>query len=286
MNDCAAASARLIRVATSLTALMLAGLASLVVAPAASLAASVAGADVAADDDRDAIVGSGGLVLPAAAAEATRREVAGCRGCAWRLTSPCVEAPLGNSFEGQAACLSVTRGCQGGSLRRTWFRPTNQPWQDLGLMCMRDDPVTVESVGESVRQELVRHLPSLSVNRLPRTGIMTGLPTVFSSGQPAGVQRFDWRIAGRRVAVAASPTWEWRFPDGSSLTTGDPGRLDPQGTVRHVFRRAGPATVTCATRWTGEYTVDGLGPFPIPGSVTQEIAMAVPVGEGRALLTP
>lgn len=265
----------------------------LVLGPALALAPTseaVVGADVdaevVADDVRDAIVGSGGLVLPPSVEPATRREVAGCPGCAWRISSPCVEGPLGNAFEGQETCLSVTRGCQVGSLRRTWFRPAGGPWREIGLVCLQADPVTVESVGDRVRQELVRHLPAPVVERLPRTGVVTGIPTIFSSGQSDRTQRFSWRIAGRRVTVVATPTWVWRFPDGSALTTDDPGSLGPDGAVRHVFRRAGTAQVACASRWTGEYTVDGLGPFPIPGAVTQETTTTVPVGEGRALLTP
>lgn len=255
-------------------------------APSASSTDGDPEASVAADDVRDAIIGTGGLVLPRAVADDTRREVAGCRGCAWRLTSPCVEGPLGNAFDGQAACLSVTRGCQVGSLRRTWFRPADEGWRDLGLLCLESDPVTVESVGDRVREGLLHRLPDLSVSRLPSEGIVTGLPTVFSSGQPGGTQRFAWRILGRQVAVAVSATWSWRFPGSPSFTTEDPGGLHPAGRIRHAFRRSGMVPVTCASRWTGEFTVDGLGPFPIPGAVTQESSTDVPVGEGRALLTP
>lgn len=249
-------------------------------------AAAVPATDVVADDERDAFVGTGGLVLPGSVDQSTRREVADCTGCQWRVTSPCVERPLGNSFDGQAACLSVSRGCQVGSLRRTWFRSDHRAWRDLGLVCMDQDPVTVEALGGRVREDLVRRLPSLRPDRLPRSGVVTGIPTVFSSGQPAGTQRFSWRILGRDVSVAATPSWSWRFPDGSEISTRDPGLLDESGDIRHIFRRAGAARVACESRWSGEFTVDGLGPYPIRGGVTQGATVAVPVGEGRALLTP
>lgn len=243
-------------------------------------------AGIAADDEQDAFVGTGGLLLPASVDSATRREVAGCPNCQWRVTSPCVEQPLGNAFDGQSACLSVTRGCQVGSLRRTWFRPEARPWRDLGLVCLRDDPVTVESIGGRVQQELVHRLPVLAVRMLPRSGVVTGIATAFSSGQSDGRQRFSWRIAGSEVSVVAEPSWSWRFPDGEVTVTSDPGTVSPAGPVRHVFRRSGSAPVACVSRWAGEYWVDGLGPFPIPGAVHQEMTVRVAVGEGRALLTP
>jgi len=253
---------------------------------ASAPSAAVPGTDVVADDEQDAFVGSGGLVLPESVDATTRRVVAGCGNCQWRLSSPCLEQPLGNAFDGQPTCLSVSRGCQVGSLRRTWFRPEDRPWRDLGLMCLQDTPMTVESIGGRVREDLVHHLPRLAIGILPPTGVVTGIPTVFSSGQPGGRQSFAWRIQGREVTVRAVPTWSWHFPDTAAQTTAEPGDLRPQGGVRHVFRRSGSASVTCTSRWLGEFSVDGLGPFPIPGTVNQEATLPVSVGEGRALLTP
>ena len=238
------------------------------------------------DDAAETIVGRGGLILPSQVDEATRAQVASCPDCLWRMASPCAAAPLGNAFDGSPTCLSVTRGCTGGSLRRTWFREGQAPWQDVGLVCLRDDPVTVEEIGARVGERLVQRLPPLAVSHLPRQGIVTGLATVFSTGQPVGPQAFRWRLQGQEVEVQVTPSWTWTFPSGRQGPVTDPGVLTPGGPIREVFRHPGLADVGCSTTWTGHYRVGGLGPFPIPTPVVQEATARVSVGEGRALLTP
>lgn len=257
-----------------------------VMAVLVSLPEPAAAVNVDGDAAAEAIVGRGGLILPSQVDEATRAQVATCPDCLWRLASPCAEAPLGNAFDSNPTCLSVTRGCTGGSLRRTWFREGQSPWQDIGLVCLRDDPVTVEEIGARVGERLVQRLPPLTVSHLPRQGIVTGLPTVFSTGQPGGPQAFRWRIQGQEVEVEVTPSWTWTFPSGRLGPVPDPGMLAPGGAIREVFRRAGPTAVGCSATWTGHYRVDGLGPFTISTPVVQEVVARVPVGEGRALLTP
>lgn len=241
---------------------------------------------VVGDDERDSIVGSGGLILPGTVDEGTRREVASCPGCRWKVTSPCIDSALGNSFDGQSHCRSVTRGCQVGSLRRTWFRPESGAWRDLGLMCVTDRPVTVADVGTRVMDRVEQRLPEASVSSLPATGVVTGLPTVFATGQSAGPREFDWTILGQAVRVTARPEWTWRFPDGTTLRTSHPGSLSPDGPVSHVFRRQGLMRVVCSVEWTGEYEIAGVGRFEWSDPVRQSTDVEVSVGEGRALLSP
>lgn len=241
---------------------------------------------VEGDDGRDAYVGTGGLILPASADATLRQSVAGCQGCAWRVTSPCVESALGNAFDEQPTCLSVTRGCPVGSLRRTWFRPEGEAWRDLGLMCMRERLTTVADVAQGVRSELMQRLPVLMPAHLPGRGIVTQIPVILSSGQPEGPQEFRWSLLGEDVQVRAVPQWRWRFSDGAVRTVMEPGRLVPSGGVSHVFRQPGRARVDCAAMWRGEFTVAGLGPFPVAEPIRQTASLEVLVGEGRALLTP
>lgn len=250
------------------------------------LADSSSAVSVDGDDAAESIVGSGGLILPPQVDEATRAQVASCPDCLWRLASPCTEAPLGNAFDANPTCLSVTRGCSGGSLRRTWFREGEAPWRDIGLVCLRQEPVTVEEVGDRVEERLVQRLPPLAVSHLPRQGIVTGLDTVFSTGQPVGTQAFRWRLQGREVEVEVTPSWTWTFPSGRRGPVADPGLLAPGGSIRESFRYSGVARVGCTAMWSGHYRVDGLGPFTISTPVVQEAVTRVPVGEGRALLMP
>lgn len=240
---------------------------------------------VVGDDDSDTIIGTGGLILPDGVDDGVRREVSSCPGCAWRVTSPCVDSGLGNAFDGQPHCRSVTRGCQVGSLRRTWFRPEAGAWRELGLVCLTERPVTVAMVGDRIHDRLEERLPVPEVEHAPAQGVVTGIPTAFAVEEQSMARDFDWTILGQQVTVRAVPTWTWTFPDGTTVRTQDPGRLDPGSAVRHIFRRSGPMTVVCSVEWSGEYRLPGLGTFPISGLIRQRSQVLVSVGEGRALLT-
>lgn len=239
---------------------------------------------VVADDAGSTLIGTGGLILPGTADEKTRQEVARCAGCSWRVTSPCVESALGNSFDQQPACGSVTRGCQVGSLRRTWFRPTSGSWHDLGLFCMLERPLTTELLGARVSERLTERVPEAGIVSLPSSGVVTGLPTIFASTIVAEPFTIDWRILGEQVRVTATPSYLWTFPDGTQVRTDDPGELSVAGAIRYVFSRSGAFPVTCLVEWSGSYALPGLGSFPISGVVRDTSTIAVLVGEGRALL--
>lgn len=235
--------------------------------------------DVHGDDARDRYVGTGGLVLPGTVDTTTRRQVAECGDCDWRLSSPCVASVLGNAFGD--GCLSVVRGCPGGTLLRTWFRDGPQPWRDLGLMCVGPGgPVTVATVGGAARDRVERGIPPAAPAFLPAHGVLAQLPVRFASGQRPGDRHWSMQVLGTPVSIVAHPGWDWDFGDGSRLHDSD------QGMAEHVYRRSDVFSVACTTTWAATYTVDGLGPFPVPEPVTQVWRGSVDVGEGRAILVP
>jgi hypothetical protein len=154
--------------------------------------------DVRGDDDRDAYVGTGGLILPASVDPDTRRVVASCAGCRWRLATPCEIPASGTAFDGQPTCLSVVRGCPGGHLLRSWFQGDGQPWRDLGLVCIPPGgPVTVADVGRELRGGFERGIPVLRPGFQPTQGILTQIPVVLDSGQPAGPRTWRLDLLGR-----------------------------------------------------------------------------------------
>jgi hypothetical protein len=274
--------------------LALASLAALPVAgPAATAAAAVPAADVPAadvqgDDEQDRYVGTGGLILPGGVDVHTRREVAGCGDCTWRLTTPCIDTGLGNGFDGQPACQSVVRGCPGlRELLRAWTRPVGGSWRQAGLVCLdRRTPVTVAQIDRAVADAFTAELVPVGPTGQPGTGIVTQVPVLFDSGQPAGPERRTVQVLGETVRLTAWPAWTWQFGDGATLRTTDPGGRYPHAVVSHAYRRAGDYRVQVATEWTAEFTVDGLGPFPVTQVVTQAAGFGLRVGEGRAVLTP
>lgn len=243
------------------------------------------GADVHGDDGGDRYVGTGGLILPGGVDSAMRHEVAGCEGCRWRLSPPCVESADGIAFDGQVPCLSVVRGCPEGTLMRSWFQPAGAGWRDIGVVCLQAGrPVTVSDVDQVIAERAVRELPPLSIASQPASGVLAQVPVHFRSGQDAGPVTLTMSILGHDVHITASPAWEWRFGDGTRLETRAPGGVFPQGEVLHAYRHSGRFPVECTARWSAQFTVAGLGPFPVAEPVLQRSAAIVSVGEGRALL--
>lgn len=265
--------------------LLIAAVATVLLAsvPAPSAAAGI---EIVGDDARDSYVGAGGLILPGSVDDATRREVASCPECRWRLTSPCVDSDLGNAFDGQQPCRSVTLRCPRGRLMRTWFDPGTGTWRDLGPICLGEQVHTVASLGREVREEVRRQLPPLMPASLPARGVVTQVPTIFASGQQLGPVTWTDTVAGHRVRVTATPRWVWEFGDGARMETDQSGVLAADGPIRHVYRRPGTALVTCRVVWTAAFALDGIGSFPVVEPVRQASEIAVPVGEGRAVLTP
>ena len=245
-------------------------------------------ADVHGDDERDRYVGTGGLILPGSVDVASRRAVAGCTDCRWRLTTPCLVSALGHAFDGESPCTSVVRGCPGDrQLLRAWLLEPGRPWRDVALVCIGDPgPVTVQQVGRAAVDGFVQGMPPQRPTFQPSRGVVAQVPVVFASGQPAGRQSHSFAVLGTEVELDATPSWMWEFGDGASMATGDPGGAHPHDAVAHPYRRAGEYAVTVVTRWTAIFTVDGLGPFPVSEAVSQRDRLDLTVGEGRALLEP
>lgn len=244
-------------------------------------------ADVHGDDGADRYVGTGGLILPGSVPDETRHRVASCGDCGWRLTTPCVEPSLGTPFSGQAACVSVTRGCPHGELLRAWFHGPETGWQAIGLVCLGPGgPVTVSDVSQRVLDRVEQSVPPLRPSAQPSSGVLAQLPVVFVTGQPAGAQRWAMAVSGVRVELTASPRWVWSFGDGARLGTEDPGQRHPVGGVSHTYRASGTRTVDVTAEWSASFTAAGLGPFPVEEPVRQTATLGLVVGEGRAVLTP
>jgi hypothetical protein len=246
-------------------------------------------ADVHGDNEADRYVGTGALLLPRSVGSGTRREVAECASCEWRMTTPCIASSAGVAFPGQSVCdtpIGGLRGCPGVSERlRVWFRPSDGTWRLIGLVCIQaSGPVTIADLGARARERFASDLPPLVLAAQPAQGVLAQIPVVFASGQPGEPMAASYPILGETVTVRAQPTWTWQFGDGATLATSDPGGTYPHLAVAHAYRRSGDFSVAVNTSWAAQFTVDDLGPFPIPEPVTQDRGIRVRVGEGRAVL--
>lgn len=233
--------------------------------------------DVGGDDERDVYVGAGGLILPSSVGADTRTSVARCAGCRWRMTEVCADS-----------CTGVVRGCpQGRQLLRTLIsRDGGASWEEIGLVCIAEAPITVGEAGASVRSAFIEGLPPLRPAAQPPAGVLPRLPLILSSGQPAAIPPFAHELAGLPVVLSARPSWNWDCGDGRRFSTGLPGSRYPDARVSCTFARPGLWRVTVRTTWTAEFTVDGMGPFPVEGEIGQLAALEVPVGQARAVLIP
>lgn len=272
-------------------ALVLAVLASvLVVAPGAATAPAGAGGrartvDVAPDPLAEQWVGTGGVVVPSSEWRGTdedRQAAAACLGCTWSVTVLCTK---GAYVDGD--CTSDVLGCpEDATPVRIWLEQQDEPARVVGRACLTRKPTTVTDVGATVRDEARVSPPPLLPAVQPASGTLVRLPVVLRTGQAVdAVRGSDLSVLGLDVRLTASPRWHWVFGDGTDTWTTSPGGTWPDTSVSHAYRSAGVRTVTVTAVWDATFTVDGLGPFPVPGpAVTQDGSVSVDVRPARARL--
>lgn len=250
-------------------------------AAAAPVSGLASAGDVSGDDSADRYVGTGGLVLPGSVDSHTRRVVAECSDCQWRLAKPCAAVSWGG-------CTFDPRFCREGSeILRTWFSEDHgASWRNMGLVCIGPGgPVTVASVGAAVIGGFERMLPPSQIRYQPNRGVLPYLPVVFHSGQPQSIPATEYVVAGERVHLDPIAHWQWEFGDGSSLATDSAGSVYPDESISHTYRWQGEFRVVVTTTWSATYYIDDLGPFEVVNPVYQSDSALVRVGQARALLT-
>ena len=246
------------------------------------IAPGLASADISVigDDQQDAFVGSGSLLLPSSMYQEGREGAADCIGCSWRAVVQCEMTSAG-------ACRGPARLCgpDASWLRIYMTRPEGAE-VDLGAACFDNDdgPATRESAETRMRDIIREQVPPLRPVMQPSRGVLPHLPVIFAARQPSGPATSTHTIIGLPVQLTVTPRWLWDFGDGSRLGTADAGGAWPDRSVSHAYGRAGSARVAVRAEWNATYVVDGLGPLTVAESVTQDATLTVPVGEGRAVL--
>jgi hypothetical protein len=241
---------------------------------------------VTPDPAHDLYVGTGGLVVPSSrwrGDPGSRRDTASCLDCQWRVSLLCTkaEAAAGN-------CRGLALGCPVGTVPvRIWLLRPGQTWADVGRACQgRTPPATVTDVGSTVRDRAVALLPPLRAGVQPARGSLVRIPTLFRSGQPAqGIQRANLSVLGLDVRLTSRVRWHWDYGDGADTWTASPGGVWPTATVSHVYLTAGRLVASVESVWRAEFTVEGLGPFAVPGApLVQRATLGVLVRAAHAHL--
>ncbi len=220
------------------------------------------------DDEHDAFVGNGSLILPPQVFHDGRVDASDCLGCSWRAVVQCEMTTAGS-------CRGPARLCgPNGQWLRVYLTRPGAAERDLGAACYGEGgPVSRWRVESSLTESMIEFVPPLRPGRLPAGDALVQLPVYVDAGQEAGPREIDTTIVDLAVHLRLDPEWRWDFGDGRRISGEVP-------TADHTYRRAASPLVRVATIWRGTYWVVGLGPLAVDAPVTQEASMVVPVGEG------
>lgn len=260
--------------------LVLMALAIVLAVPITLGSTSTVSADITVigDDDQDAFVGTGSLLLPPQIATDFREVAATCPGCTWRSVVQCEMTSAG-------ACRGPARLCgpDGYWLRVFLTRPDGTEI-NLGAACFGSvGPVSRETAEAQLRDRIVALVPELRAWRQPPGRVLPHLPVVFGVTQSEQPLMESFTLVGLPFELTARPRWAWDFGT-ASLATSSAGRRWPHSTVDHVYRGSGTAQVRVTAVWEATYEVAGVGPLAVDEPVTQRTSLDVPVGQGRAVL--
>lgn len=275
------------RTALLLLTLLVSPLLTVAAEPAAAQPSSLPPTvEVTPEPERELYVGTGGLVVPASSWRgpgSSRSEAASCGDCRWRVTELCtkVESAVGG-------CRGIALHCPVDTvIARIWLLRPGQDWSIVALVCLGDSPpTTVGDVGSQVRDRAVVALPPLRAGVQPASGALVRLPALFRTGQPAqGIRDADLSVLGLDVRLTSRVRWHWTYGDGTDEWTTSPGGTWPDTSVGHAYSASGRFLASVRAVWRAEFTVEGLGPFPVPGPpLTQQRTVPVVVRAAHAHL--
>lgn len=191
----------------------------------------------------------------------------------WRLAQAC---GLGGRdiCHALATCNAGPPGdADDGKLFESYFRRDGGPWVQTNDLCLgRDEPrpVTVEDVGNEIRDRWIAYVPMQDPSMQPPDGkALVNLPAIFDSGQPAEMPETAVPVFNFTVNLRARGEWIWTFAPGVHRSFGIPGSTYPDQRVSYTYGQAGQQTVILNTRWWGSFTVGNQGPWDIQTPATQ-----------------
>lgn len=139
-----------------------------------------------------------------------------------------------------------------------------------GFRCLGGTPAEAAVVEPVFTVEDFRRLPlPAAVIRVqpPDRNTLVNIPTNLYTDASAVILRTT--VLGIPVRVRATPfSFRWRYGDGTTLATSDPGDPYPELRTAHTYDYPGEVRVGLSTVYTGEYSVAG-GPWrPVEGTAT------------------
>ena len=154
------------------------------------------------------------------------------------------------------------------------------------------DAIAPQVIAQVAIDDVLSQIPALSISTNPEDDSLVAIDTWFwvDGVPPTTVSRRQRSVPG--IAVVATA-----YPGGvcgsTSATAPAPSARVPASTYTagatsdctHEYQVAGDYTITATVLWTGTYTVNGQGPFPITTAVPRTDTFNLPVNEAQAINT-
>lgn len=176
-----------------------------------------------------------------------------------------------------------------------------QAWTNEYFYCPQSQAPAPAVDAATIRDQVIKLLPRVGIGTTgPEPSSLVNIQTLLWAQTSAD------RDLGR-VELLGQPVWlrlafeqaDWDFGDGHTATAGTPGKAyddahDPCAATLcphyygHVYRQAGPVTITLRVRWHASYSLDGRTFQPVEGGpVTGPAAhTALRIKQARVVLVP
>ncbi len=221
--------------------------------------------------------------------DATQIQGVTCEGCAWLVTHVCYVFDQNYVI---TSCTPYTE-CQTvqdtlGVRKKVWRKFGDaEPWLLVGMMCVGPGgPNTPQKLTTTLTEQTTEYLPRLIPTTQPANHVLVNTDVFFISNQPNYFGPKSVVVAGIPVTLTASPTWTWKFSDGTVINTTEAGAGFPEGKIRHSFFTKGLQTVTVTAIWNATWQTNSKVSIPVPGkSLTQSTTFTLISHEAQGVLT-
>jgi hypothetical protein len=256
-----------------------------------NLSHSWAEVNIETDQNSESYLISGQIILDEtfSGAAITQEQAAVCEGCAWLVTNVCfvLDQNYVNTFcNAYTDCFTVEN--IEGQRKKIWRRlGFDEPWLLVGMMCIGPKGVnTPQKLTTTLSEKTIEYLPRLLPTTEPANDVLINLDVLFLSNQPNFFGPKNIIITGIPVTLSATPSWVWKFSDGTEIRTSNSGSGFPDGQIRHTFRRKGLQTISVTTTWNASWKTKSNIAIPVPGnSLNQTTVFTLIAHEAEGVLT-
>jgi hypothetical protein len=177
----------------------------------------------------------------------------------------------------------------------TWYRqecyfPEVDQVYGVLLDVQEFDAISPQTIAQVAIDDMLTAIPTQMIRTSPGTDAMVAIPTWFwVDGVPVEGVSATASVPGINVVATATPGGvNYDFGDQTTKQcagSGTPYAPGASSDCTHDYQRAGNYTITATILWTGSYTVNGQGPYPITTAVPRTDTIILAVNEAQAINT-